>query len=148
MVGAVSVNVLTVRFGADSLTPAGAVGIVNVVESICGVAGSVGSWGIVGISKLASIVGGVAIVAAKVAAICSALPAKLFAFAVAEQMQERGFYCCTCVFPAVPMNRPGIRFTVTRHNEPVDIPAFIDALAQGVESLTHSGAQLPATQPA
>jgi len=50
------------------------------------------------------------------------------AFAVAEEMKSRGFYCCICVFPAVPMNSPGIRFTITRHNDLADIPAFVSAL--------------------
>jgi 7-keto-8-aminopelargonate synthetase-like enzyme len=50
------------------------------------------------------------------------------AFAVAERMKKRGFYCCVCVFPAVPMNRPGLRFTMTRHNQPDDIVAFLTAL--------------------
>jgi len=54
------------------------------------------------------------------------------AFEVAERMRERGFYCCICVFPAVPMNRPGIRFTMTRHNEPEDVVAFMTALAETV----------------
>jgi 7-keto-8-aminopelargonate synthetase-like enzyme len=52
------------------------------------------------------------------------------AFGVAEEMKARGYYCCVCVFPAVPMNRPGIRFTITRHNELADIPAFVSALAE------------------
>jgi 7-keto-8-aminopelargonate synthetase-like enzyme len=55
------------------------------------------------------------------------------AFAVAEQMKARGFYCCVCVFPAVPMNRPGIRFTVTRHNHVDDLKPFVSALAASVE---------------
>lgn len=50
------------------------------------------------------------------------------AFAVADRMKELGFYCCICVFPAVPMNRPGLRFTVTRHNPAEDIQAFVAAL--------------------
>ena len=58
---------------------------------------------------------------------------------VADRMQELGFYCCTCVFPAVPMNRPGIRFTVTRHNEPADVQDFVAALAESVESLKRAG---------
>ncbi len=37
------------------------------------------------------------------------------AFSVARLMQERGFLCCICVFPAVPINRPGIRFTILRN---------------------------------
>jgi len=52
------------------------------------------------------------------------------AFAVAEDMKTRGYYCCVCVFPAVPMNRPGIRFTITRHNALADIPRFVSALVE------------------
>jgi 7-keto-8-aminopelargonate synthetase-like enzyme len=52
------------------------------------------------------------------------------AFAVAERMKKRGFYCCVCVFPAVPMNRPGLRFTMTRHNALDDIVAFVTALEE------------------
>jgi 7-keto-8-aminopelargonate synthetase-like enzyme len=54
------------------------------------------------------------------------------AFNVAERMRKRGFYCCICVFPAVPMNRPGIRFTMSRHNQPEDIQSFVDALASSL----------------
>jgi len=55
------------------------------------------------------------------------------AFAIADRMKARGFYCCVCVFPAVPMNRPGLRFTVTRHNLLEDITAFVSALATSAE---------------
>jgi 7-keto-8-aminopelargonate synthetase-like enzyme len=55
------------------------------------------------------------------------------AFTVAERMRTRGFYCCICVFPAVPMNRPGLRFTVSRHNQPDDIPPFVKALVASTE---------------
>jgi len=55
------------------------------------------------------------------------------AFSVVEAMRERGFHCCVCVFPAVPMNRPGIRFTVTRYNDPADIEMFIEALQEELE---------------
>lgn len=47
------------------------------------------------------------------------------AFRIAELMRKRGYYCCICVFPAVPMNRPGLRFTITRHNDPSDIAPFV-----------------------
>jgi len=57
-------------------------------------------------------------------------------FDVAEELRERGFYCCVCVFPAVPMNRPGLRFTITRHNTLEDIAAFVPELAECV-SLAH-----------
>jgi 7-keto-8-aminopelargonate synthetase-like enzyme len=50
------------------------------------------------------------------------------AFRTAELVRERGYYCCVCVFPAVPMNRPGLRFTITRHNDPADIAPFVAAL--------------------
>jgi 7-keto-8-aminopelargonate synthetase-like enzyme len=59
------------------------------------------------------------------------------AFTVAQRMRERGFYCCICVFPAVPMNRPGIRFTVTRHNEPADIEQFMAKLAECLAEVAH-----------
>lgn len=50
------------------------------------------------------------------------------AFRVAELMKSRGYYCCVCVFPAVPVNRPGLRFTMTRHNDLTDIAPFVAAL--------------------
>jgi 7-keto-8-aminopelargonate synthetase-like enzyme len=50
------------------------------------------------------------------------------AFRLSELLRERGFYACVCVFPAIPMNRPGLGFTVTRHNELADIPDFVAAL--------------------
>lgn len=57
------------------------------------------------------------------------------AFAVAERLKARGSYACVCVFPAVPMNRPGIRLTITRHNELSDIEPFIAVLAECFESV-------------
>ncbi|MES1174255.1 MAG: aminotransferase class I/II-fold pyridoxal phosphate-dependent enzyme [Myxococcales bacterium] len=57
------------------------------------------------------------------------------AFGVANRMKQRGFYCCVCVFPAVPMNRPGIRFTVTRHNALEDIAPFISTLRETFEAV-------------
>jgi 7-keto-8-aminopelargonate synthetase-like enzyme len=63
------------------------------------------------------------------------------AFAVAMEMRARGYYCCVCVFPAVPMNRPGIRFTVSRHNHFEDIAPFVTALGDSFHraqlELTH-----------
>jgi 7-keto-8-aminopelargonate synthetase-like enzyme len=38
-----------------------------------------------------------------------------------------GFYVCPSAFPAVPVNRPGIRFTITLHNPLEDIDALIKA---------------------
>jgi 7-keto-8-aminopelargonate synthetase-like enzyme len=48
---------------------------------------------------------------------------------VARRMRKLGFYCCAVTFPAVPVNRPGIRFTVCRHNPVEDIDEFVAALA-------------------
>ena len=50
-------------------------------------------------------------------------------FRTVSRLRQRGFYVCPSVFPAVPVNQPGIRFTITRHNAPAAIDAFIDALA-------------------
>lgn len=55
------------------------------------------------------------------------------AVATATAMAARGFYCCLCTFPAVPMNRPGLRFTMCRHNELADIEAFVSALSESVQ---------------
>jgi 7-keto-8-aminopelargonate synthetase-like enzyme len=74
-----------------------------------------------------------------------------FAFSVAARVKARGFYCCVCTFPAVPMNRPGIRFTVTRHNEPEDITAFLSVLGETVQEvraeMLRSGPERPARLP-
>jgi 7-keto-8-aminopelargonate synthetase-like enzyme len=54
------------------------------------------------------------------------------AYGLTKQLRERGFYSCPCCFPAVPMNHPGMRFTVSRYNQPEDIAAFVAALAQSL----------------
>lgn len=56
-------------------------------------------------------------------------------------MRARGFYCCICVFPAVPMNRPGIRFTISRHNQPEDIHSFVEALAASLAEAQRSASR-------
>ena len=48
-------------------------------------------------------------------------------FDTAYQLRERGFYACSTVFPAVPLNRPGVRFTIGLHNEFEDIENFVFA---------------------
>ena len=50
-------------------------------------------------------------------------------FDVVRRLRERGFYACPSTFPAVPVNQPGVRFTVTRHNGFSDIDDFVQALA-------------------
>lgn len=51
------------------------------------------------------------------------------AAAVIRGLRERGFFCCPSTFPAVPMNKPSIRFTVSRHNALDEIAALVDNLA-------------------
>jgi len=50
-------------------------------------------------------------------------------FDVVKRLRELGFYACPSTFPAVPINQPGLRFTITRHNSESDIDAFVQALA-------------------
>jgi 7-keto-8-aminopelargonate synthetase-like enzyme len=50
--------------------------------------------------------------------------------AVVSGLRERGFFTCICTFPAVPINEPSIRFTISRHNSFDDIRALVDALAE------------------
>jgi 7-keto-8-aminopelargonate synthetase-like enzyme len=70
-------------------------------------------------------------------------PSPRVAFNVAGRLRARGFYCCVCVFPAVPMNRPGIRFTITRHNALEDIGPFVSGLR---DSIAEAVAALPRGQ--
>jgi 7-keto-8-aminopelargonate synthetase-like enzyme len=42
-----------------------------------------------------------------------------------QALIKRGFYVCPSAFPAVPMNRPGVRFTITLHNELQDIDQLV-----------------------
>jgi 7-keto-8-aminopelargonate synthetase-like enzyme len=50
-----------------------------------------------------------------------------------RRLQNEGFYVCPSAFPAVPVNRPGVRFTITLHNELEDIDALIQEAAAGVQ---------------
>jgi hypothetical protein len=60
-------------------------------------------------------------------------------------LRERGFFCCPSTFPAVPMNKPSIRFTVSRHNGFEDIEALLEELAWVSE---HVGGVAPEPQSA
>jgi 7-keto-8-aminopelargonate synthetase-like enzyme len=51
-----------------------------------------------------------------------------------RRLLGQGFYVCPSAFPAVPVNRPGVRFTITLHNELEDIDALIEAAVAGVKS--------------
>jgi len=50
------------------------------------------------------------------------------AFDVVRRLRTLGFYACPSTFPAVPVNQPGVRFTVTRHNTAEDVDDFVEAL--------------------
>jgi len=52
------------------------------------------------------------------------------AFALVRALRLRGYYACSSVFPAVPRNHAGIRFTISIHNEQADIEGFISCLAE------------------
>jgi 7-keto-8-aminopelargonate synthetase-like enzyme len=64
-----------------------------------------------------------------------------------RRLRERGFYCCVSTFPAVPVNKPSIRFTVSRHNSFDDIEALIEELSGAVE-WRHEMASTPEATPA
>jgi 7-keto-8-aminopelargonate synthetase-like enzyme len=49
---------------------------------------------------------------------------------VVRRLREHGFYTCPVVFPAVPVNQPAVRYTITRHNSLDDIDAFVSALTE------------------
>jgi len=49
--------------------------------------------------------------------------------AVVRAMRERGFFMCISTFPAVPVNKPSVRFTISRHNSLEDIRDMTDGLA-------------------
>lgn len=49
-----------------------------------------------------------------------------------REMQERGFLCCLSCFPAVPIDSPSLRFTVSRHNSVPEIHDFVGQLAEAV----------------
>ncbi len=49
-----------------------------------------------------------------------------------QRLLNEGFYVCPSAFPAVPVNCPGVRFTITLHNELEDIDALIAAASSGV----------------
>lgn len=64
-------------------------------------------------------------------------------FQVVERLMEEGFYCNISVFPAVPMQRAGIRFTLTLHQSFDDITRFIEAIARHLPaSLAAEGSSL------
>jgi len=57
-------------------------------------------------------------------------------FKAVTALRDLGFYVCPSVFPAVPFNQPGIRFTITRHNSDGDVDQFVAALAVALDEST------------
>jgi 7-keto-8-aminopelargonate synthetase-like enzyme len=49
---------------------------------------------------------------------------------VVARLRERGFFACVSTFPAVPVNKPSIRFTVSRHNSLDDVRDMIRNLVE------------------
>jgi 7-keto-8-aminopelargonate synthetase-like enzyme len=49
---------------------------------------------------------------------------------VVRGLRERGFFTCLSTFPAVPVNKPSMRFTISRHNSFADIRELVNALAE------------------
>jgi 7-keto-8-aminopelargonate synthetase-like enzyme len=50
--------------------------------------------------------------------------------AVVRGMRERGYFTCISTFPAVPLNKPSVRFTISRHNSYEDIQGLVASLAE------------------
>jgi 7-keto-8-aminopelargonate synthetase-like enzyme len=55
-------------------------------------------------------------------------------FEAVQRMRRAAFYVCPSLFPAVPVNQPAIRFTVTLHNTLEDVDAFVPALAEALSA--------------
>lgn len=51
-------------------------------------------------------------------------------FKLLPRLMEEGYYTNSAVFPAVPMTRAGIRFTLTLHQTPEDIEGLVRAIAR------------------
>jgi 7-keto-8-aminopelargonate synthetase-like enzyme len=49
---------------------------------------------------------------------------------VVRGLRERGFFTCISTFPAVPMNKPSVRLTISRHNSYDDIRELVACLRE------------------
>ncbi len=56
----------------------------------------------------------------------AALPAVSYEFA--KRLMNDGFYTNVATFPVVPVKNTGIRFTISRHNQPDEIKALVEAM--------------------
>lgn len=54
------------------------------------------------------------------------------AYAMAERLQDEGFYTNVAIFPAVPIRSAGIRFTLTLHMRLDDIRLLVEAIARNL----------------
>ena len=54
----------------------------------------------------------------------------LSTISVANSMLKKGFFLNPAVFPVVPRNKGGVRFTVTRYNTPAQIEEMLGTLAE------------------
>lgn len=57
------------------------------------------------------------------------------AYAVAHALRRAGLYTCIGVFPAVPLNHAGIRFTLSLHNSFEDIEHLLAVLGTEMRRL-------------
>jgi 7-keto-8-aminopelargonate synthetase-like enzyme len=57
---------------------------------------------------------------------------------VVSALRDRGFFSCVSTFPAVPINKPSLRFTVSRHNSIADVKAMIENLVDVSRSISPS----------
>jgi 7-keto-8-aminopelargonate synthetase-like enzyme len=55
-------------------------------------------------------------------------------FSIVQTIRAHGFYVSPSVFPAVPHNQSGFRFTVTLHNTLSDIHAFMRVAAEAMKT--------------
>jgi 7-keto-8-aminopelargonate synthetase-like enzyme len=65
------------------------------------------------------------------------------AFSIVQELKDAGFYCCPSVFPAVPMNKPSIRFALSRHNRLEDIDTFAAVMGRAVRNAAAQPRSLP-----
>lgn len=54
---------------------------------------------------------------------------------MAEELVRRGFLAGCALFPAVPADQTGLRFTLTRHQTGDDIDAVVDAIAESLPAV-------------
>ena len=61
------------------------------------------------------------------------------AIALALWLRERGLLVSCALFPAVPQDRCGLRFTITRHHTIADLDRLLETLAEGLPGALAAG---------